>query len=97
MDLLQDVLVYRLRDLVRHETLPLEEPVGTYHIPGVLYGAFTQLLLWFDLVGAFFPIELQVQNYLLLNLASQLQSLDLMLGDLVWPVQDVVVSFQGPE
>ena len=33
IDLVNHVLSHRLADLVRHEALPLEEPLGAYHVP----------------------------------------------------------------
>ena len=33
IDLMNHVLSHRFADLVRHEALPLEEPLGAYHVP----------------------------------------------------------------
>ena len=63
VNLMHDILAHRLADLVRHEALPLEEPVRANHIP-------MKVLLSFRSESNILTVELEVENYLLFNLSS---------------------------
>ena len=63
VNLMHDILAHRLADLVRHEALPLEEPVRADHIP-------MKVLLSFRSESNILTVELEVENYLLFNLSS---------------------------